>query len=213
MFHNRKEAGQALAMRVAALRPERPVVLALPRGGVPVAAEVAGRLRAPLGLLITRKIGAPGQEELALGAVGGEPPVTYFNTGLLRELGLSEADLKQDVEAKLVEIAARRRRYLGSRPAPDLSHRTVIVVDDGIATGASVKVALAILRRQKPARVILAVPVAPEAAVEELAGEVDELVCLATPSPFVAVGAHYAMFPQVSDTEVVHHLREHQGAR
>jgi len=208
MFPDRKVAGEALAEAVAKLKLERPVVLALPRGGVPVAAEVARRLGAPLGLLIVRKLGVPGHEELAAGAVGGgDPPVTVFNDHVLAMIGMSEKDFAPRIAEKAREIEERRKKYLGDRPQPEVKGATAIVVDDGIATGATVRAALEVLRKQGAAKVVLAVPVAPEDAVAEFKPRVDELVCLETPEPYIAVGAHYASFPQTSDAEVVELLR------
>jgi predicted phosphoribosyltransferase len=208
MFTDRLEAGKALAEAVAKLDLERPVVLALPRGGVPVAAEVARRLKAPLGLLIVRKLGVPGHEELAAGAVGGgTPPVTVFNTHVLAMIGMTEKDFAPRIAEKAREIEERRKKYLGDQEQPEVKGATAIVVDDGIATGATVKAALEVLRKQGAAKVVLAVPVAPEDAVAEFKPRVDELVCLQTPEPYIAVGAHYAHFPQTSDAEVVELLR------
>jgi predicted phosphoribosyltransferase len=208
MFTDRVEAGKALAEAVAKLDLERPVVLALPRGGVPVAAEVARRLKAPLGLLIVRKLGVPGHEELAAGAVGGgTPPVTVFNDHVLAMIGMSEKDFAPRIAEKAREIEERRKKYLGDREQPEVKGATAIVVDDGIATGATVRAALEVLRAQGAAKVVLAVPVAPEDAVAEFKPRVDELVCLQTPEPYIAVGAHYARFPQTSDAEVVDLLR------
>lgn len=208
MFTDRVEAGKALAEAVAKLGLARPVVLALPRGGVPVAAEVARRLKAPLGLLIVRKLGVPGHEELAAGAVGGgTPPVTVFNEHVLAMIGMSEKDFAPRIAEKAREIEERRKTYLGDRAQPEVKGATAIVVDDGIATGATVKAALEVLKKQGAARVVLAVPVAPEDAVAEFEPLVDELVCLQTPEPYIAVGAHYARFPQTSDAEVVELLR------
>lgn len=209
MFQDRDEAGQALAGALAGRGLHNPVVLALPRGGVPVAAPVARRLGAPLGLLLVRKLGVPGHEELAAGAVGGgEPPVTVFNENVLAMIGMAEADFAGAVAAKMAEIAARRARYLGGRPDPEVAGRTVVVVDDGIATGATVRAGLTVLKARRPARVILAVPVAPREALGDFEGLADEMVCLETPEPFVAVGAHYARFPQTTDEEVVALLRD-----
>lgn len=212
MFRDREEAGQRLAEAVAALEPERPVVLALPRGGVPVAAPVARRLKAPLGLILVRKLGVPGHEELAAGAVGdGDPPVVVFNENVLAMIGLSEADLAPGVTEKTVEIAERRRRYLGGRPQPALGGATAIVVDDGIATGATAKAALAVLRRQGAGRVVLAVPVAPAECLAEMRMLADEVICLEVPDPFVAVGAHYRRFAQTTDEEVIALLQAQEG--
>lgn len=212
MFRDRHEAGLALAEALAARAAERPVVLALPRGGVPVAAPVAERLGAPLGLLLVRKLGVPGHEELAAGAVGdGDPPVTVFNPGVLDMIGMRPEDFAARVAEKAAEIAERRARYLGGRPDPEVAGRTAIVVDDGIATGATVKAALRVLRARGPARIVLAVPVAPHEALHELAALADEVVCLESPDPFVAVGVHYGAFPQTTDAEVVALLAEAAG--
>lgn len=207
-FHDRDEAGQALADAVARLGLADPVVLALPRGGLPVAAPVARRLGAPLDLLLVRKIGMPGQGELAAGAVvDGADPVTVFNEPLIRSMGLTEADFADAVTEKLAEIETRRVRYLGGRAPVPLRGRTAIVVDDGIATGATVKAALRALRRREPAAIVLAVPVAPADALAEIGPLVDRVVCLRTPAPFIAVGAHYERFDQVDDDAVAGFLQ------
>ena len=209
MFHDREEAGRALAERLGAMKPQRPVVLALPRGGVPVALPVARALRAPLDLLMVRKLGLPGQPELAAGAVvDGETHEVVFNPHVLRASGLSEADFAAVIDARLKEIEERRERYLGGRAPVPVAGRTAIVVDDGIATGATVKAALRGLRARAPAAIVLAVPVAPRDVVPELEPLVDELICLETPDPFYAVGMHYRNFGQVSDAEVVAGLQE-----
>jgi len=209
MFADRTEAGAALAEAVARLDPENPVVLALPRGGVPVAAQVARRLGAPLGLLLVRKLGAPGHEELAAGAVGeGAPPVTVFNPHVLAMLGLKEKDFATAIAEKAAQNADRAEKYLGGRPRPGVRGRIAIVVDDGIATGATVQAALAVLRRQEPRRIVLAVPVAPAEELAEIRALVDDLICLETPEPFIAVGAHYRHFPQTTDEEVIRLLAE-----
>lgn len=204
MFRNRVEAGERLADRVAALAPASPVVLGLPRGGVPVAAPVARRLGAPLDVLLVRKLGMPGNPELAAGAVveAGEGVETVFNPEVLGWAGLSEADLAPAIAAQTAEIAARRARWRGGRPPEPLAGRSAIVVDDGIATGATMRAALKGLGRLGPARVILAVPVASAEALAMLAPLVSDLVCLETPEPFRAVGLHYADFRQVTDAEV-----------
>ena len=206
MFADRAEAGRKLADRLQELAPENPVVLALPRGGVPVAVPVAERLGAPLGLILVRKIGVPGQEELAAGAVaeGAEP---VFNSDVLATIGLDPADFGEKVAEKRAEIAERRRRYLGGRADPDLDGATAIVVDDGIATGATLRAALLALKSRRPARVVLAVPVASGEALSEMAPLVDRVICLETPHPFLAVGAHYRRFPPLVDDERVALLR------
>lgn len=203
-FLDRADAGRRLAQALEAYRGAEPLVLALPRGGVPVAYEVAKALKAPLGLLMVRKIGAPFQPELALGAVvDGHQPVVVWNDEVVRALAPSEAYLERAVADELSEIERRRHVYLGPRKPPDPAGRTVIVVDDGIATGATVRAALEALRRAGAARRILAVPVASADAIEMLSAEADEVVCLATPDPFFAVGAHYRDFSQVGDEEVI----------
>jgi putative phosphoribosyl transferase len=203
-FLNRAEAGRALARAVQALHPAQPVVLALPRGGVPVAAEVARALHAPLDLLLVRKIGVPGQPELALAAVvDGEPPDLVVDDPVMRATGCGVADVQAQLPDALREIERRRALYLRGRTPLVLAGSTVIVVDDGIATGTTVRAALKALRKRWPRRVVLAVPVAPPEEAARLRGEVDEFVCLQEPAWFRAVGAHYEDFPQVRDDEVV----------
>jgi len=203
-FANRRVAGAALG---AALRPlglHDPVVLALPRGGVPVAAEVARMLHAPLDLLLVRKIGAPFNPELAVAAVvdaAGDDLVV--DAALMGELGLDLADVRARAVEERAEIARRRALYLGGRTRVPLAGRTVIVVDDGIATGTTVRAALKGLRRAGPAAIVLAVPVAPADTAAALAHEVDRLVVLRRPQPFRAVGQHYADFEQTRDAEVI----------
>ena len=201
MFENRTSAGRALAERLAELSLRDPVVLALPRGGVPVALPVAERLGAPLDLLLVKKIGVPGNPELAAGAVaeGADPE---FNLHLIRALGLSRADFAADLARKREENALRRRLYRGGRDPLPVKGRSAIVVDDGIATGATVKAALAALAVRGPAEIILAVPVAPPEAVDEAARLADTVICLDCPAFFRAVGVHYKDFRQVSDGEV-----------
>jgi len=203
-FANRAEAGRELARAVRALHPADPVVIALPRGGVPVAAEVAHALHAPLDLVLVRKIGAPTQPELALAAVvDGEPPDVVIDEEVKAMTGASREYVKQQLPDALRELARRRAVYLKGRPPLALAGKTAIVVDDGIATGTTVRAALAALRRRRPARLVLAVPVAPRDTVAALRAEVDDLVCLHQPAWFHAVGAHYVDFRQVDDDEVV----------
>ena len=202
MFIDRAEAGRKLADALEKMELAEPVVLALPRGGVPVAAPVAERLGAPLDLVLVRKIGVPGHEELAAGAVaeGAEP---VFNASVLASIGRRPEDFADAVAKKRAEIAERRKMYLGGREQVSLKGRTVIVVDDGIATGATVKAALGGVRESGAGRVILAVPVASAEALAEIEPMVDDTICLEMPSPFYAVGAHYRKFLQVDDDEVV----------
>jgi putative phosphoribosyl transferase len=206
MFSNRSEAGRLLARRVQAMGLADPVVLALPRGGVPVAVEVARALGAPLDLLLVRKIGAPQQPELAVGAVG-EGGELFVDRHLMDLTGATDEYVARESREQLAEIARRRTAYLGGRAPLPLAGRTAVVVDDGIATGATVHAALKALRRRRPASVVLAVPVASREAVAALSADVDELVCLAQPALFRAVGEHYADFDQVSDGEVEQLMR------
>lgn len=203
-FRDRAEAGRRLAEAVAALKLADPVVLALPRGGVPVAAPVAQALGAPLDVVLVRKIGAPGHSELAMGAVvDGARPVVVWNESVVRDYGVDEIAREQAVEAKLEEIAARRRRYLSGRATVGVAGRDAVVVDDGIATGATARAALQALRTQGPASLTLAVPVAPRSAEREFGDLVDHWICLDSPEVFYAVGQAYLNFGQTSDEEVI----------
>jgi putative phosphoribosyl transferase len=203
-FADRHEAGRRLAQRLLPLKAERPVVLALPRGGVPVGFEVARALAAPLDLVLVRKIGAPQQQELAVGAVadGGEPELVT-DERLIGLLGVSAEYLEAAKASALQEIERRRRAYFGDHPPVDIAKHTVIVVDDGIATGATMLAALRATRRRQPARLVLAVPVAPRDTLKRMRAEVDEVVCLDTPADFHAVGQFYQQFPQLRDDEVI----------
>jgi putative phosphoribosyl transferase len=202
-FRNRTDAGQRLAEALMPYRDKRPVVLALPRGGVPVAAEVARALRAPLDLVLVRKIGVPYQPELAMGAVvDGPEPLVVRNEDVVRISGVSEADFDAVRAAEMEEIKRRRSRYLGGRSHPDLASRVVIVIDDGVATGATTRAALRAVRARDPQRLILAIPVAPSETLGELAGEADEIVCLEDYESFMAIGGYYSDFRQIGDEEV-----------
>ena len=204
-FADRAEAGRCLAARLVEMALAAPVVvLALPRGGVPVAAEVARALGAPLDLLLVRKVGAPWQPEFAVAAVvEGDPPQTVVDEEACAVTGVSPDYIRSQVERELRELTRRRRLYLHGRASPDVRGATVVVVDDGIATGTTVRAALKALRLRRPRRLVLAVPLAPAEVLELLRGEVDELVCLAQPFPFHAIGLHYGNFHQVSDDEVL----------
>jgi putative phosphoribosyl transferase len=206
-FADRRAAGRALAAELTKRRLIDPVVLALPRGGVPVAVEIASALKAPLDLVLVRKIGVPFQRELAAAAVvdGGEPEIVV-NEDVIGLAALDRDYIEQEARRELAEIERRRQAYLGARPRVPLEGRTLIVVDDGIATGASIRAALKALRRRGPKALVLAVPVAPAEAVEALHAEVDQLICLETPDPFYAIGIHYLDFRQLSDEEVVSSL-------
>lgn len=202
-FADRRDAGRLLADAVARLALADPVVLALPRGGVPVGYEVASRLDAPLDILLVRKIGAPGHAEYGIGAVvDGASPQIVLDEDMARLTGASEAYVRNEVARQLAEIERRRAAYRTGAPVP-LRGRDVIVVDDGIATGSTVKVALKALRSAAAASVTLAVPVAPAAALRELQPMCDRIVCLAMPEPFHAVGLHYRDFSQTEDSEVI----------
>jgi putative phosphoribosyl transferase len=211
-FRDRGEAGRELAKRLAGFYERDPVVLALPRGGVPVAYGVAKALQAPLDLLLVRKIGAPGHPEFGLGAVvDGIPPRAVMNKDVAAQLEIPPDYIKEEIQRQLAEIERRRERYLGGRRAIDVRGRTVIVVDDGIATGGTVKAALQGLSLAQPVYTVLAVPVAPADTIEELRSEADEVICLMTPKPFYAVGSHYEDFTQTSDEEVIELLKKAQN--
>jgi putative phosphoribosyl transferase len=204
-FMNRAEAGRLLGKRLQAERLQGPlVIVALPRGGVPVAAEVARCLGAPLDLLIVRKIGAPWQRELAVAAVvDGTPPEIVINEEIIEASGADAAYIERETIVERGEIERRRETYLQGRPPLALAGKTAILVDDGIATGTTVRAALMALRRRGAAKVLLAIPVAPHDTVVALRGSCDRIVCLAEPWPFQAVGMHYVDFHQVGDAEVI----------
>ncbi len=209
-FATRTEAGRALARRlVAAAYPPPVVVLALPRGGVPVAAEVARALGAPLDLLLVRKIGAPWQPELAVAAVvDGDPPDIVVDETTSRLTGVDRKYIDEQAAQEMREIERRREVYLRGRTPVPVAGATVIVVDDGVATGTTIRAAMKALRRRHPARLVLAVPVAPADTLYELQAEADEVICLAQPEPFHAIGLHYGDFHQVSDAEVLAALQD-----
>ncbi|MCU1276348.1 MAG: putative phosphoribosyltransferase [Bryobacterales bacterium] len=201
-FRDRTEAGQLLArkLRRYADRPDV-IVLALPRGGVPVAYEVAKALHAPLDVFLVRKLGVPGQEELAMGAIatGG---IRVLNEDVVRMLNIPPRVIDSVAAQEARELERRERLYREDRPAPDLTGRTVILVDDGLATGSSMRAAVAALRQKNPSRIVVAVPIAAAATCREFEGEVDEIVCYATPEPFYSVGLWYEDFSQTTDEEI-----------
>ena len=206
VFHDRKEAGRLLAEALGRLRSPDTLVLGVPRGGVVVAAEVARALDAPLDVVIARKIGAPQQPELAIGAVvsnGGR----LLDERAIHYLRVPTQYLEAETARQQEELRRRIAEYRGDRPAPELRGQTVIVVDDGIATGYTVRAALLSLREQEPARLVVAVPVAPVSTCDDLREVADEVICLRAPEPFLAVGAWYEEFDQTSDAEVIHLLR------
>ena len=204
IYANRLEAGRMLAEKLADRGYDNPVVLALPRGGVPVAAEIARALDAPLDLVLVRKIGVPWQPELALAAVvDGPQPEVVVNDDVWEAARLDEAQFESLKAREIGEIDRRRKTYLKDRDRVRIEDATVIVVDDGIATGATVRAALKGLRRSRPRKLVLAVPVAPPDTVRKLRREVDEVVCLQTPEPFYAIGVFYQDFTQMTDEDVV----------
>lgn len=214
VFADRAEAGRELAERLLKHKAANPVVLALPRGGVPVAYEVARALEAPLDVIVVRKLGAPAHAELGVGAVvDGDHPEGIFNEDIIAELGVSKEYLDREIQAQLKEVRRRESLYRGGRPRTELKGRTVIVVDDGIATGGSIRAALRGVRRAGPARVVLAVPVAPSATIQQLRHEADEVVCLSSPASFYAIGQFYHDFHQLDDQEVIRLLDTARAAR
>jgi predicted phosphoribosyltransferase len=211
-FADRREAGRALAERLAAYagRPDV-LVLGLPRGGVPVAYEVARALRAPLDVFLVRKLGLPGREELAMGAIATGGGV-LLNDEVVQALGVPEEVIEAVAAAERRELQRREQLYRDRRPTPDVRGKTVILVDDGLATGTSMRAALRALGRQGPGRLIVAVPVGAAETCEELHGEADEVVCARAPCPFYSVGQWYEDFTQTSDEEVHDLLARAAGA-
>jgi predicted phosphoribosyltransferase len=207
-FRDRADAGRKLAEALAGYKDQQPVILALPRGGVPVAAEVAEALAAPVDLILVRKIGVPFQPELAMGAVvDGDAPLVVRNEDVIGLAGIDEADFKAICDSELAEIDRRRQRYLGGRERADVAGRTAIVIDDGVATGATTRAALRATRMRNPKKLVLAVPVAPTDSLAELRGEADDVICLEDHELFGAIGFYYADFRQTSDQEVIEILQ------
>lgn len=203
-FRDRRDAGRQLGAALMYLKQDRPIVLALPRGGVPVAFEVAKALRAPLDVLLVRKIGAPMAPELGIGAVvDGNPPLRVLNLPLIQQLQTSPDYIEAEAERQIEVIAHRRQLYCGGRARIDIRNRTTIVVDDGIATGGTMKAALQALAQQQPKRLLFAIPVAPRDSLASLHESADDSVCLVTPERFRAVSLYYDDFDQTTDEEVI----------
>ena len=214
VFADRRDAGRRLALALEFLRGQDPLVLALPRGGVPVGFEVARALGAELDILLVRKIGAPGHEEYGLGAVvDGSNPQVIFNDDVMRDVAPSADYVEEEIRRQLKEIERRRSAYLGNRPPSSSTDRNVVLVDDGIATGGTIRAALRALRSLRPRRLIVAIPVAPPDVLVSLRREADDVICLQSPPNFRAVGLHYDDFSQIGDEEVVSLLGAAQPGR
>jgi putative phosphoribosyl transferase len=202
-FENRTQAGRQLAQALLGYKDRQPVVLALPRGGVPVAEQVAEALDAPLDLILVRKIGVPMQPELAMGAVvDGAQPLIVRNEDVIAMAGISESEFRKVCDHEQAEIERRRARYLGGRARAEVAGKTAIVIDDGVATGATTRAALRATRLRRPKKLVLAVPVAPTETLPAMREEADEVVCLEDHEFFGAIGYYYADFHQISDQEV-----------
>ncbi len=210
LYRDRVDAGARLARELEEYRGERPVVLGIPRGGVPVAAEVARRLGGELDVMVARKLGAPGHEELAIGAVTADG-ARYLNSEILQAVGVDDRYLEQITARQTAEAAKREARFRGPHGPLELHGRTVILVDDGLATGATMRAAARAVRARGPARLIIAVPVGAREAVAALAEDADRVVCPAQPEPFIAIGLHYEDFDQVGDEEVLALLERMRG--
>jgi predicted phosphoribosyltransferase len=213
-FKNRSDAGRRLAAALERYKRQQPVILALPRGGVPVAAEVAVSLEAPLDLILVRKIGVPFQPELAMGAVvDGDSPLVVRNEDVIRLSGIEESEFQSVCNEELAEIERRRQRYLGERERVEIAGKTAIVIDDGIATGATTRAALRATRARGPKRVVLAVPVAPTESLAAMQEEADDVVCLEDYQSFGAIGFYYSDFRQISDAEVIETLKRFPSSK
>jgi putative phosphoribosyl transferase len=210
-LRDRTQAGQLLAQELVQFTNEDVLVLALPRGGVPVAFEISQRLGAPLDVLLVRKLGAPGQRELAAGAIasGG---VRVVNDEVVNAFRLTADDLDAIAEQELLELERRERTYRGDRAPPVITGRTIILVDDGVATGSTIRAAIAALRQLQAGRIVVAVPVGAAETIAQLRVEADEVICLATPAPFYAIGPWYRNFTQVDDDEVKRLLSAVEGS-
>ncbi|HEU5303933.1 MAG TPA: phosphoribosyltransferase [Gemmatimonadales bacterium] len=212
LFRDRIDAGRQLAKRLEVFRQESPVVLAIPRGGVPVGAEVARLLDAELDVIVARKLGAPFQPELAIGAVTADGE-RLLNQDIVGQIGVDAAYLDQVTKREVEEARRREQRFRGGRAPVDVTGHTAILVDDGLATGATMRAAARSLRKRQPARLIVAVPVGSREACAALRTDADEVVCLAEPDPFYAIGLYYERFEQVEDTEVLRLLEQATAIR
>ena len=213
MFRDREDAGQQLAERLLHLRDVNPLIFGLPRGGVVIASEVAAALGAPLDVLVVRKLGAPGRPELALGAITvGDDPHLTLNQDLIDLISVSDEYLQMEMDTQREEVKRRNDRYRQGRPALSVEGRTTIIIDDGIATGATVLAGIMGLKDRKPGRLVLAVPVAASDSLEKLSQYVDEVVCLHAPDDFMSVGVFYNDFHQTTDDQVMELLERSQPA-
>jgi putative phosphoribosyl transferase len=202
LFVDRRDAGRKLARKLGRFRGEETVVLALPRGGIPVGYEVARQLGAPLEVFVVRKLGAPGHEELAMGAIASGGAVV-FNEEVIEALGISQEQIQNAAIHETAELRRREARYRRGRRLPNLRGRTVLIVDDGLATGSTMRAAVLAVRELDPARVVVAVPVGAAQTCQAMSSEADDVICVATPEPFYGVGRFYFDFSQTSDEEVV----------
>ena len=208
-FRDRSHAGRKLAKALVGYKAQQPVVLALPRGGVSVAGEVCAVLNAPLDLILVRKIGVPFQSELAMGAVvDGSTPIIVHNEEVIRLAHIDESTFKAVCDDELAEIERHRQRFLGTQARLEIGGCTAIVIDDGIATGATTRAALRATRTRNPKKLVLAVPIAPTSTLDELRSEADDIVCLKDDEFLGAIGAYYRDFSQVSDEEVIEILKQ-----
>ena len=212
MFTDRRHGGRHLAEKLLPFADAEPIVYALPRGGLPVADEAAKRLNAPLDLILVRKIGAPGHQELAIGAVvDGAAPTTILHDDIIAELDVPDAYVKSAEASALKEIERRRKLYMKDRPPLSPKGRTAIIADDGLATGATMEAAVAAMRKAGAARIIVAVPVAPRETLEKLQRAADEVIAIETPFPFCSVGSWYHSFPQLTDEDVIETMAHAAG--
>lgn len=201
IFKDRVDAGEILANKLSKYAAENPLVLGLPRGGVPVAFEVAKALKAPLDVYIVRKLGVPGHEELAMGAIA-TGDVRVLNESVIGPLQISKEAIETETKKEKEELKRRERVYRSGRAPLNVANRTVLLIDDGIATGSTIKAAIAALKKQKAGKIIVGVPVAPSSTIEELKEEVDDVLCISTPDVFIAISVWYDEFPQTTDEQV-----------